>query len=237
MDINTSSYSTSNSASASTTSTQATSKSKSTKSDSSVATSSSGKTDGYESSKNRQVTGLYNKPQHKLTDEQVQALKDAQTESNKRLIEALSASLTIGQGSNAFTASSLLNGSVFTSQFCSYTCELPALATDPTEAQAAISEGGAYSVDAVATRIMDLATALAGDDETMLAKMRSAVEKGFGMAKQTFSQITGENKLPQICQDTYKEVMNRFDKLQDKSTEDSSTSSSTTTNSNTEKTH
>ena len=229
MDINTNSYSTSNSTSASTASTRATSKSKSTKSDSSVATSSSGKTDGYESSKNRQVTGLYNKPQHKLTD--------AQTESNKRLIEALSASLTIGQGSNAFTASSLLNGSVFTSQFCSYTCELPALATDPTEAQAAISEGGAYSVDAVATRIMDLATALAGDDEAMLAKMRSAVEKGFGMAKQTFSQITGENKLPQICQDTYKEVMNRFDKLQDKSTEDSSTSSSTTTNSNTEKTH
>lgn len=219
MDINTNSYSTSNSTSASTASTQATSKSYSTKSDSSATTSSSVRTDGYENSKNRQVTGLYTKPQHKLTDEQIQALQDVQAESKKKLIEALSASLTIGQGCNALTASSILDGSTFISKFCSYTCELPALATDPEEAQAAISEGGAYSVDAVATRIMDLATALAGDDEAMLAKMRSAVEKGFGMARSTFSKVTGDDKLPQVCQDTYKEVMNRFDKLQNKNKE------------------
>ena len=218
MDINTNSYNTSTS----TTSTSTTSKasSKATKTSSNDKTSASVKTDGYESSKNRNVTGLYTKPQHKLTDEQIQSLKDAQAESKKNLIEALSSALTIGQGSNAFTAASILDGSVFKSAFCSYTCELPTLATDPEEAKAAISEGGAYSVDAVATRIMDLATALAGDDEAMLAKMRSAVEKGFGMARSTFSRVTGENKLPQICQDTYKEVMNRFDKLQNKTTED-----------------
>lgn len=218
MDINTNSYN----ISTSTTSTSTTSKasSKTTKTSSNDKTSASVKTDGYESSKNRNVTGLYTKPQHKLTDEQIQSLKDAQAESKKNLIEALSAALTVGQGSNAFTAASILDGSVFKSAFCSYTCELPALATDPEEAKAAISEGGAYSVDAVATRIMDLATALAGDDEAMLAKMRSAVEKGFGMARSTFSRVTGENKLPQICQDTYKEVMSRFDKLQNKDAED-----------------
>ena len=216
MDINTNSYTTSTNA----TSTTSKTSNKAAKTSSNDKPSTSVKTDGYESSKNRNVTGLYTKPQHKLTDEQIQSLQDAQAESKKNLIEALSSALTIGQGSNAFTAASILDGSVFTSAFCSYTCELPALATDPKEAQAAISEGGAYSVDAVATRIMDLATALAGDDEAMLAKMRSAVEKGFGMARSTFSRVTGEDKLPQICQDTYKEVMNRFDKLQNKTAED-----------------
>lgn len=229
MDINTNSYSTSNSTFTSTTNATNKTKSKASKSDSSTTASTTARTDGYESSSNRKVTGLYTKPQNKLTDEQIQALQDAQAESKKNLIEALSASLTIGQGSNALTASSILDGSIFTSEFCSYTCELPALATDPTEAQAAISEGGAYSVDAVATRIMDLATALAGDDEAMLAKMRSAVEKGFGMARSTFLRVTGENKLPQVCQDTYKEVMSRFDKLQNKSTEDSDNTKEPTT--------
>lgn len=220
MDINTHSYSTSTSTPTTTSSATSKSQNKASKADSTSTSSTAAKTDSYESSKNRNVTGLYTKPQNKLTNEQIQALQDAQAESKKKLIEALSASLTIGQGSNALTASSLLDGSIFTSQFCSYTCELPALATDPKEAQAAISEGGAYSVDAVATRIMDLATALAGDDEAMLAKMRSAVEKGFKMAGNTFSEVTGENKLPQICQDTYKEVMSRFDKLQSKNTTD-----------------
>ena len=218
MDINTNSYSTSTSTPSTSKTTKVSTKSVKTSTNDKAST--SFKTDGYESSKNRNVTGLYAKPQHKLTDEQIQSLQDAQAESKKNLIEALSSALTIGQGSNAFTAASILDGSVFTSAFCSYTCELPALATNPEEAQAAISEGGAYSVDAVATRIIDLATALAGDDEAMLAKMRSAVEKGFGMARNTFSRVTGEDKLPQICQDTYKEVMNRFDKLQNKTAED-----------------
>ena len=226
MDINTNSYSSTSSTLTTANTANKSETTKTTKSASNSTDSSVVKTDSYESSKSRTVTGLYTKPNKKLTDDQIQALKDAQAESNKKFMEALSSSLTLGQSSNALTASSLFDSTIFTSQFCQYTCEIPALATDPKEAQAAISEGGAYSVDAVATRIMDLATALAGDDQEMLSKMRSAVEKGFSMAGATFSQVTGKKNLPQICQDTYKEVMSRFDKLQNKTADSNTTNNS-----------
>lgn len=218
MDITTSNY-TSSSATLSTntqsTLTGANSTSSNTSTTSSNTSTASTQVDSYVSSNSTAIKGLYRKPQ-KLTDEQIQALKDAQSESQMRLIKTLTSSLTLGQSSNAQLANSDSTSKLFTSAFCSYTCELPALATNPKDAEAAISEGGAYSIDSVATRIMDLATALAGDDSTMLAKMRTAVEKGFREAGSTFSKITREDKLPQICQDTYKEVMNRFDKLQEK---------------------
>ena len=61
---------------------------------------------------------------------------------------------------------------------------------------------------------MDMATSLAGDNPEKLELMRNAVKKGFESAGMTFSEITGDDKLPQICQDTYDEVMKRFDELQ-----------------------
>ena len=186
--------------------------------------------DTYSASTQNTSTSIYTKPT-KLTAEQLQSLQDAEANSKIQLIQKLTASLTSGQSSNALIADASATSVFFKSAFCSYGCELPALATDPQGAQAAISEGGAYSVDSVATRIMDLATALAGSNPSMLAKMRSAVEKGFGGAASIFSQITGQNKLPQICQDTYKEVMNRFDKLQNQSTEPSTKSDDASTKS------
>ena len=50
---------------------------------------------------------------------------------------------------------------------------------DSQRAAAAIAEGGEYSVDAVATRILDMAKALSGGDMSKLSELRSAVEKGF----------------------------------------------------------
>ena len=52
-------------------------------------------------------------------------------------------------------------------------------------AKESISEGGFYSVDAVSTRIMDMAMALAGDDPSKISVMRDAVTKGFGQAAKT----------------------------------------------------
>lgn len=77
---------------------------------------------------------------------------------------------------------------------------------DVAAAQAAISEGGYYSVDAVATRIMDMAMALAGGDPEKIGVLRDAVEKGFAQAGEVFGAA-----LPQICQDTRSEIMARFD--------------------------
>ncbi len=77
---------------------------------------------------------------------------------------------------------------------------------DVEAAKAAIAEGGYYSVNSVATRIMDMATALAGGDSSKIEALRAAVEEGFKQAGSIYGA-----ELPGICQDTYKEVMNRFD--------------------------
>lgn len=77
---------------------------------------------------------------------------------------------------------------------------------DVAAAQQAIGEGGYYSVDAVATRIMDMAMALSGGDESKIELLRGAVEEGFKQAGEIFG-----GELPSICQDTYTEIMNRFD--------------------------
>ncbi len=90
---------------------------------------------------------------------------------------------------------------------------LPAVGTTPEEAKAAISEGGAYSVDAVADRIFGLAEIIAGGDPEKLQKMRDAVEKGFEQAGLAWKDATGEDSMPQITKDTHNEINRRFDEL------------------------
>lgn len=80
---------------------------------------------------------------------------------------------------------------------------------DMEEAEKSISDGGYYSVDAVATRIMDMATALAGDDPSKISVLREAVVKGFGQAAETLG--LKEDDMPEITKSTYTEVMKRFD--------------------------
>ena len=89
---------------------------------------------------------------------------------------------------------------------------LPEVATNPEDAKKAISEGGAWSVDAVSTRIFDLATAIAGNDPERLAEMRAAVEEGFKQAGATWNKVTGQDNMPEISKQTYNEIMSRFDK-------------------------
>ena len=76
-------------------------------------------------------------------------------------------------------------------------------------AKESISDGGFYSVDAVATRIMDMAMSLAGDDPEKISVMRDAVTKGFGKAAETLH--LKEDDMPDITKDTLAEVMKRFD--------------------------
>jgi hypothetical protein len=80
-------------------------------------------------------------------------------------------------------------------------------------AKESISEGGFYSIDAVSTRIMDMAMALAGDDPSKISIMRDAVTKGFGQAAKTLN--LREEDMPDITRDTFKEVMKRFDDWED----------------------
>ena len=89
---------------------------------------------------------------------------------------------------------------------------LPEVATNAEDAAKAVADGGDWSVDAVAGRIFDLANTIAGGDPDKLAKMRSAVEEGFKQAGIVWKEKIGEDKMPEITQKTYDEVMSRFDK-------------------------
>ncbi len=89
---------------------------------------------------------------------------------------------------------------------------LPEVATNAEDAAKAIAPGGAWSVDAVSSRIFDLASAIAGNDPERLSQMRAAVEKGFEQAGLTWKDSTGQSKLPEISTQTYDEIMSRFDK-------------------------
>ena len=88
---------------------------------------------------------------------------------------------------------------------------LPEVATNPEDAAKAIAPGGAWSVDAVSTRIFDLATAIAGNDPEKLSQMRAAVEEGFKQAGLTWKDATGQDNMPEISKQTYNEIMSRFD--------------------------
>jgi gas vesicle protein len=73
-------------------------------------------------------------------------------------------------------------------------------------AQKEIDEGGYYSVDETAKRLLDFAVAISGGDPSKIDTLRDAVEKGFKQAEQQWG-----DKLPEISQKTYDAVMNGFD--------------------------
>jgi hypothetical protein len=150
----------------------------------------------------------------KLTSDEVDALKEEQANQKSEFIRNF-VNDTIKNQANLFGASQTTKD-LLTEIFGSTEKALPTIKTDPIEAQKAISEGGDYSVDAVATRIMKMAEGLAGGDTSKIAVLRNAVEKGFSAAGLDFEDAT-KSKLPQICQDTYKEVMKRFDEWENKS--------------------
>ncbi len=89
---------------------------------------------------------------------------------------------------------------------------LPEVATNPEDAAKAVAEGGEWSVDAVAGRIFDMASKIAGDDPEKLSFLRDAVEQGFKEAGLTWTNATGLQDMPEITSKTYDEVMSRFDK-------------------------
>lgn len=86
--------------------------------------------------------------------------------------------------------------------------------SDITDAQDSISDGGYWSVDSVAGRIMDMAKLLANGDSSKFETLKNAVIKGFnGAAKKMGHSSLSE--MPDITNQTYDEVMKRFDKWSD----------------------
>ena len=81
---------------------------------------------------------------------------------------------------------------------------------DIDEAQKSIEDGGYWSVDSVATRIMDMAKLLAGNDASKLSTLKDSIIKGFGGAAELLGK-KGLDDMPDITRQTYDEVMKRFD--------------------------
>lgn len=135
--------------------------------------------------KQEEVT--YKKPSSLSLDE-LRAQADQQVAQFKKLIQSLLAKQ--GESSNLVLFGEKLN----------------VTPEDSAKAQAAISEGGEYSVDAVATRIVDMAKALSGGDKSKIGVLKDAVLKGFDEARKVWG-----GEMPQITQDTYDEVMRQFD--------------------------
>lgn len=76
------------------------------------------------------------------------------------------------------------------------------------QAQEDISEDGYWGVKQTSQRILDFANALTGGDPSKLQSMRDAFEKGYKQAEKTWGDA-----LPEISQQTYKAVMDGFDKM------------------------
>ena len=143
------------------------------------------KMDTFEKEEPALEVGTYEKPK-KLSAELVQQMEDQIYESMKALVEK-----TLGvQVGKSMTADEM--------------ADVLQLGKTPEEAAAAISEDGAWGVNAVATRLMDMAIQLSGGDVSKAEMLREAVQKGF-------EQVGALEDLPEVCQETYAEVMKRFD--------------------------
>jgi len=73
-------------------------------------------------------------------------------------------------------------------------------------ATSAISADGEWGVKAVSERIVAFAKAVSGDDKGKIGQLKNAIIQGFKEAEKAFG-----GKLPDICQDTYDEVMKQLD--------------------------
>jgi hypothetical protein len=75
-----------------------------------------------------------------------------------------------------------------------------------TAASNLISADGEWGVKAVSERIVAFAKAVSGGDKSKLGELKNAIIQGFKEAEKAFG-----GKLPDICQDTYDEVMRQLD--------------------------
>lgn len=147
-----------------------------------------------------------------LTADQVQSLKDDLEMQQNAMLNLMIQTLT----ANNEKLQGWLNDGIGTLNFGGIKVDaskfaLPSVATNPEDAAKAIADGGDWSVGAVSDRIFGLAETLAGGDPEKLQQMRSAVEEGFKQAGMTWKDATGNSSMPDITQNTYSEIMKRFD--------------------------
>ena len=133
----------------------------------------------------------------RLTSAQLKELQEQQVQSFQKMLSGM---LT-NQADNANIAKNgmkAINADLFS--------RLTVTPEQQAAAQQAISENGEWGVNAVATRIVDMAVSLSGGDSSKISELREAVEKGFRQAGFQWGE-----KLPAITGETHKEITKRFD--------------------------
>ncbi len=74
------------------------------------------------------------------------------------------------------------------------------------QAKKDVADDGYWGADQTSDRILSFASALAGDDKEKMQQMVDAFKKGFSQATKAWG-----TDLPDLCQNTYKAVMDKFD--------------------------
>lgn len=129
--------------------------------------------------------GFVKPPNYELRADQVKSQQAAQAERFKEMILNIT-----GKQQAAYDAPTKVEGST---------------KEEIEKAQAIIAGSGENSVKAVATRITDIAKALAGTDTTKIAGLKRAVTDAFEAARKTSG-----GKLSKIASDTLAEIMSQF---------------------------
>ena len=129
----------------------------------------------YEKSEDTDTKATYsiNKMSKEQRAELVSQMKEAQAKSQSQLMEIVSKSIT-GQA-NTFAKTDDIWKFLASGNF-TVTPEVKA------QAQKDIAEDGYWGVKQTSQRLFDFASALAGDDEDLMKKMETAMEKGFKQA-------------------------------------------------------
>ncbi|OON99736.1 MAG: hypothetical protein ATN35_11105 [Epulopiscium sp. Nele67-Bin004] len=146
-----------------------------------------------------------------LSTEEVSAIKQQLSEQTMDMIKDLTKDTVKQQTDNVSYTTDEATAAILKKVFGSVEAAVPAVASTPEAAAAAIAPGGSYSVDAVADRLLTFAETMTGGDADAMAEMKAAVQQGFKEAGMDLE--TGEG-MPDITYETYQEVMSRFDSYQ-----------------------
>lgn len=143
-----------------------------------------------------------------LVEKMIRAQRNKHQESRGLDLSSLAQAMGLGSESTISDIQNVVDGlqlDINVSEMsCSDIAKAIGIGTTPESAARAVSEDGMWGVNAVSTRLLDMAMRLSGGDTEKAEMLRDAVKKGF-------EAVDALASLPQVCQDTYAETMARFD--------------------------
>ncbi len=151
-----------------------------------------------------QRTTTYN-PHKKVDQSTIDQLK-ADAEARFSQLQDLVNKLITKQAETDQTAATVKYGSLGDIMRAVKDGEIAVDPEDIKQAQEDVAEGGYWSVEETAKRLVDFAKAISGDDTSKAEELRAAIDKGFGAAEKTWG-----SKLPEISEKTHDRVNELLD--------------------------